>query len=159
MTRLGHRISESFVGITQLYYDQWGNVIEERTLGSDTSPGTSDSQYFASTQYVYSPAGGNHLVLRDRNTGSSGSLGDTNSQMGERLYALRDAMGNTTALVAVPAAGDTGYVVERYIYQPGGNVIVLDTNGVQLGIGSAQVCTTGVACTTAVVTTAAGSIT
>ena len=58
----------------------------------------------------------NALVLRDRATGSPGTLD-------ERLWAQQDANFNVTALV-----DGTGAVVERYVYDPYGAVTIYDAS-------------------------------
>jgi RHS repeat-associated protein len=57
------------------------------------------------------------LVLRDRDTDGNGTLD-------ERLYPLQDANWNVTALVSA-----SGTVVERYSYDPYGQVTVRDASG------------------------------
>ena len=66
----------------------------------------------ATARYVWSPVYVNALVLRDRATGSPGTLD-------ERLWAQQDANFNVTALV-----DGTGAVVERYVYDPYGAVTI-----------------------------------
>lgn len=100
---LGRRITENTGTQTDLYFDQSGNVLEERVAGSSN----------AEIQYVWDPLAANTLIERDRDTTGNGTLN-------ERLYAQQDANGNVTALV------DTaGNVVERYVYSPFGSVTVL----------------------------------
>lgn len=76
--------------------------------------------------------------MRDRATGSGGSVGKNGSGLGERLYAIQDPSSSVTAILAVQAGGGNGVVVERYIYQPAGSVTVLNTNGSVRGIGSSN---------------------
>lgn len=98
---LNRRITESSSGTTtDLYYnDQW-QVIEEQVNGQ------------TQTQYVWDPLAMDTLVERDSNP--------VNGVLTQRLYVQQDANGNVTALV------DTaGNVVERYVYDPFGQVTVL----------------------------------
>ena len=76
-------------------------------------------------QYVWSgaspDAGGytDALVRRDTNTDTDDLCDD------ETLYALGDSGFNTTALVdGTPGSGTFGDVVERYVYDPYGNVTI-----------------------------------
>jgi RHS repeat-associated protein len=86
-----------------MYYSSNDQVIEEQNTAGQTI-----------NQYVWSPAGTNELVERDSDTNNDGTLD-------ERLYALTDTNGSVTALVDT-----TGTVVERFVYNPYGNVTVLD---------------------------------
>jgi RHS repeat-associated protein len=99
-----HRwVQESAGGTTtdQYYSDAW-QVLEERVGGQTKA------------QYVWSPVYVDALVLRDRDTNGDGSLD-------ERLYVVQDANYNVTALF-----DNAGNVVERYAYDPFGQVTVLD---------------------------------
>ncbi len=94
---LDRQVTVSSGGTTSdLYRTTAGQVIEERVGGS------------VRVQYVWSAAGGNLLVLRDRDPSGGGTLS-------ERLYVQQDAAGNVTALV-----NTSGTVVERYTYTPYG---------------------------------------
>ena len=98
---LGRRVtSNDGTTTTDLYYSTQGQVLEEMQGGSATA------------RYVWSPVYVNALVLRDRATGSPGTLD-------ERLWAQQDANFNVTALV-----DSTGAVVERYGYSPFGTVTI-----------------------------------
>jgi RHS repeat-associated protein len=99
---LGRRIQETEGGTTtDLYYNAAWQVVEERVSGA------------ARVQYVWSAAGTDVLVERDRDPTGGGTLS-------ERLYVQQDANGNVTALV-----NTSGQVVERYVYDPFGAVTVL----------------------------------
>jgi len=100
---LHRRISETAGGvITDFYYsDQW-QVLEERVGGQTT------------VQYVWSPVYVDALILRDRDSDGDGTLD-------QRLWVVQDANFNVTAVV-----DDSGEVVERYVYDPFGQVTVLD---------------------------------
>src|SRR5262249_26476154 len=104
---LGRRITETHDGVTtDLYYsDQW-QVLEERQGG------------VVKAQNVWSRVYVDALVERDRDLDGNSSNG-----MEERLYAQQDANWNVTALVNA-----SGQVVERYAYEPYGQVTVLDAN-------------------------------
>jgi RHS repeat-associated protein len=102
---LGRRIVESVGGTTtDPYYSAQGQVLEERVGGQ------------ARAQYVWSPVYVNALIERDRDPTGSGTLS-------ERLYVQQDADWNVTALV-----NTSGQVVERYIYDPYGQVTILDAS-------------------------------
>jgi RHS repeat-associated protein len=98
---------------SQRYYsDQW-QVIQENEL-----------EYV--TQYVWSQAYVDGIVLRDRDSDQdlqTGNLGVSGSGLDERLYAVQDANYNVTALV-----NTSGAAVERYQYDPYGSFTVLDPN-------------------------------
>ena len=68
-------------------------------------------------QYVWSPRYIDAAVLRDENDDEDNLCDD------ETLYYLTDANFNVTALVDT-----SGNVVERYAYDPYGEVIVLDAD-------------------------------
>jgi len=93
---------ESVGGVTTDFYysDQW-QVLEERA-GGETM-----------VQHVWSPVYVDALILRDRDTNGDGTRD-------ERLWVVQDANYNVTALF-----DNAGNVVERYIYDPFGQVTVL----------------------------------
>jgi RHS repeat-associated protein len=99
---LNRRITETSSGTqTDLYYnDQW-QVIEEQVNGK------------TQTQYVWDPLAVDTLVERDSNPNSNGNLT-------LRLYAQQDDNGNVTALIDT-----SGNVVERFVYDPYGQVTVM----------------------------------
>ncbi|MDP9175784.1 MAG: hypothetical protein M3O30_18235 [Planctomycetota bacterium] len=104
----------------QIYYSSQGQDIEEDAPfngSGSTTPVVQDQQ-------VWGIAFVNELVLRDDNsTGSTstGSYGKSGSGLDERLYAEQDANYNVTSLT------DTnGNVVQRYMYDPYGNVTVMN---------------------------------
>jgi RHS repeat-associated protein len=104
---LGRRIQETHSGTANdLYYSSAWQVLEERTGGVST----------ATIQYVWSPVYVDALVLRDRSTQNNGTLD-------ERLWVQQDANWNVTALV-----NSSGQVVERYIYDPYGQVTYLNAS-------------------------------
>jgi RHS repeat-associated protein len=89
---------------TDLYYsDQW-QVLEERVGGQTT------------VQYVWSPVYVDALVPRDRDTNGDGTLD-------ERIWVVQDANYNVVALL-----DNSGNVVERYGYDPFGQVTVLNAD-------------------------------
>jgi RHS repeat-associated protein len=105
------------------YHTKDWQVIEER----DATSGQLD------TQYVWSPAYIDAMVLRDRDTTGDGVVGVGD----ERLYVLHDANFNVTGLVAETQPDDWN-VVERYLFDPyGGNRVVLDGTWTLLGTGLA----------------------
>ncbi len=96
---LGRRIVTSTGTATDLYYSSQWQVLEEYVGGT------------AQDRYVWSPVYVDAMVLRDASV--SGTLN-------ERLWVQQDANWNVTALV-----NGSGSVVERYVYDPYGNVTVL----------------------------------
>ncbi len=88
--------------MTDLYYSAAWQVLEERVGGQ------------VKAQYVWSPVYVDALILRNRDTNGDGTLDD-------RLYVVQDANYNVTALF-----DNAGNVVERYVYDPFGQVTVLD---------------------------------
>ena len=106
---LGRRIAitNASTGVTtDLYYD--GNqVIEERQGGTVTA------------QYVWGLGYTNDLVLRDDNS-TTGSLGVSGSGLGRRIYVEQDGNFSVTSLTDT-----SGNVLERFSYDPYGNMIVL----------------------------------
>ncbi len=103
---MGRRVSEApgAGAATDLYYSAPWQVLEERVSG------------VAKTQYVWSPVYVDALVERDRDADGNAANG-----LEERLYVLQDANWNTTALISTG-----GTVVERFTYDPFGQVQVLD---------------------------------
>ncbi len=103
-----------------LYYSSQWQVIQENAPYAGTSTMAVQDQQVWGIAYV------NELILRDANsTGSTstGSYGQSGSGLDERVYAEQDANYNVTSLT------DTnGNVVERFMYDPYGNVTVTDSN-------------------------------
>jgi RHS repeat-associated protein len=109
----------SWTSVTNaLYYSTQDQVLETRANGTVTS------QSVWGLDYV------NDLVAYDTNA-ASGSLGISGSGLGQRLYAQHDANYDVTALTDT-----TGTVVERYMYDPYGNVTVLNPDGTVRGDGT-----------------------
>jgi RHS repeat-associated protein len=105
--RRGHSIQETHGStVNDLFYSADWQVLEERTGGVST----------ATVQYVWSPVYVDALILRDRSTQNNGTLD-------ERLWVQQDANWNVTALV-----NSSGQVVERYIYDPYGQVTYLNAS-------------------------------
>jgi RHS repeat-associated protein len=98
---LGRRIVQNPGTASDLYYSNQWQVLEERVGGA------------AKVHYVWSPVYVDGLVLRDRDATGGGTLS-------ERLWVQQDAIWNVTALVNA-----SGGVVERYVYDPYGNMTVL----------------------------------
>jgi RHS repeat-associated protein len=109
----GYRITATEGGgatTTSYYSNQW-QVIETRQSGNVT------------TQNVWGIDYVNDLVLRDDNS-TSGSLGISDSGLGERLYAQHDANWDVTAIISTGGA-----VEERFTYAAYGSVTVLNASG------------------------------
>jgi RHS repeat-associated protein len=106
---VNRRITETSSGTTtDLYYNNQWQVIEEQVNGQ------------TQTQYVWDPLVTDTLVERDSNP--------VNGVLTQRLYAQQDADGNVTELMDT-----SGSVVERFVYDPYGQVTVLDANWNVLG--------------------------
>jgi len=98
---LGRRVTQTAGGTTtDLYYSTQDQVLEEMVGGAATA------------RYVWSPVYVNAMILRDRATGSPGTLN-------ERLWVQQDANWNVTVLV-----NGSGVIVERYAYDPYGKVTI-----------------------------------
>ncbi len=93
-----------------MLYNAQNQVIEVRNSPTATHP---------YEQYVYSGDGSGRMVLRDRD-----AAGANNGILNERLYVLQLPDGSTSAL-----ANTAGVVVERYVYDPLGNVQALQADG------------------------------
>jgi RHS repeat-associated protein len=98
---LGRRIIENPGTARDLYYSNQWQVLEERVGGA------------AKVHYIWSPVYVDALVLRDRDATGGGTLS-------ERLWVQQDTNWNVTALV-----NGSGSVVERYAYDPYGNIAFL----------------------------------
>ena len=98
---------------THFYYSNQWQVLEERVDDSTDA----ERQYIWGLRYI------DDLILRDRDTESGGDLGFTGSALDERLYALQDANWNVGALTDT-----SGNVVERYVYDPYGNVTIYNAD-------------------------------
>ncbi len=96
-----------------LYYTSSWQLIEVRTGGTAATNVT--------VQMVWSAAYINAPVLQD--TYSVGVI-----QPNSRLYFIQDANWNTTAVVGYNATTQTWGVVQRYVYSPYGNIIILNPN-------------------------------
>jgi RHS repeat-associated protein len=106
------RIVENAGTARDLYYSAGWQVLEERVGGTTR------------VRYVWSPVYVDALIERDRDADGNGTLE-------ERLYVQQDASWNVTALVST-----SGSVVERYVYDPYGQVTFLSASWSALG-GSA----------------------
>jgi len=108
---------DDFDTFQHFYYNASWQVLETRkTTGEDDAPDGAqpEHQYVWSARYIDAP------VLRDENKDGDGDCIDGSD---ERLYYLTDANMNVTALVST-----SGTVVERYRYDPYGQVEVLDAD-------------------------------
>jgi len=117
---LGRRIYNAATG-QDIYYDGWQRIEDAVTSAepSETSDGPADVN-----QYVWSPAYQNALIERDSLDVMSYGGGLYTETLGQqRLYATQDANWNTTALIDT-----SGDVLERYQYEPYGQVTYLDSS-------------------------------
>jgi YD repeat-containing protein len=105
-----------------VFYSITGQPLEEQSWYL-TDPITGAGVWQTTTQYVWSAADAGRMVLRDKDAAAGGSWGGANNGLDERLYAIDDGQGNITAI-----ADANGQVVERYVYDPLGNVEVLDAS-------------------------------
>jgi RHS repeat-associated protein len=105
-------VAQPCLSITDFYYSDRGQVIEEQQNGQ------------ATTQYVWSPFYVNQLVERDDQPNAAGTLT-------RRLYVEQDANYNVTSLT-----DSAGNVIERYVYDPYGTVTVLNPDGSIKGDGT-----------------------
>src|SRR5207253_5732479 len=113
---LGRRIIENPGTQRDLYFSASWQMIEQRVSGR------------AQEQIVWSPAGTDMLVERDRDTTGNGNLS-------EQVWFLQDANGNVTAVELRSSA----QVVERYVYDPYVTVTFPDANWNTLTSGSSAV--------------------
>jgi uncharacterized delta-60 repeat protein/RHS repeat-associated protein len=119
-------IIQSLAGLSprDLYYSSQWQVIQEDA----NNPVTGTMQ--TADQYVWGIAYVNELVLRDSDadgSSSTGNLGISGSGLEQRVYALQDANYNVTALVA--DVNGSWIVVQRFSYDPYGNVTILNASG------------------------------
>jgi len=97
------------------FYSGW-QLVETRETDDAGEPAwyvRPEYQYVWSARYIDAP------ILRDENANGVGGCNDVSGD--ERLYYLTDANMNVTAL-----ADTTGAVVERYAYDPYGEVTIYD---------------------------------
>jgi len=108
--------SVSTTSIETFYYSsQWQVIQDDSQVSPSATPQIAD-------QYVWGEANVNELVLRDRHSGEGlgYNYGIANSGLDERIYALQDANWNVTSLINFTG----NYVLERFTYDPYGNVTV-----------------------------------
>jgi hypothetical protein len=111
---------------THLYYT--GNSLLETRVGSSSTIPTSYDQ-----QYVLGGTTGGRLMY-DRNLGgSSSSSSSSGGGTPSRLYLATDITGNVTSL-----ANTLGDVVERYICNAPGALVVLNSAGNPIGSNQSQ---------------------
>lgn len=136
---LGRRIAEtesvidstsgtSFRQANFLYYDQKGNVIEERIsdvpIGSNAVTTSNTTLY---NQYVWSNAGPNLLAVQDTATGGGvNEYGKPGSGLDKRLVV---AQGPDASTWETLDNDNRGSAVEIYAYTPSGQITVQRKNG------------------------------
>jgi RHS repeat-associated protein len=98
------------------YLDSAGWQLLEQRLRTGSSLGS-----VAEEQFVWSVSYIDGLILRDRNADLNNATGAGGLE--ERVYALQDALWNTTALV-----DENGNVLNRFAYTPYGVVETLNPN-------------------------------
>ena len=96
-----------------LYYTSSWQLIEVRIGGTAAANVT--------VQMVWSAAYINAPVLQD--VYNNGVM-----QTGSRLYFVQDANWNTTAVIGYDPASGTWNVIQRYVYSPYGNMVILNPN-------------------------------
>ena len=114
-------LDQTYDAYRHFFYNSGWQILETRRSESENDPPESENpevQYVWSERYIDAP------VLRDRDAdedAQTGDLGVTDSGLEERLYYTTDANMNVTALL------DTGGdAVERYVYNPYGEVTIYD---------------------------------
>ena len=118
--------------VTEYYYNAAWQLLETRKAEDVTRTGsplaepavaeTVHEQYVWSQRYIDAP------ILRDRQTDdnvATGALGKANSGLDERIYYCTDAQMSITAIVdGTPDSQTIGQVLERYLYDPYGQVTI-----------------------------------
>ena len=116
-------LDQTYDAYRHFFYSAAWQILETRkTTSENDAPDGANPEY----QFVWSARYVDALVCRDRDADAdsgTGDLGVTDSGLDERLYYTTDANMNVTALL--DTAGDA---VERYLYDPYGNVTVLDAD-------------------------------
>jgi len=119
------KVVEDTPDVNTHFFHDGGQVIETREDTTGTAaPEDMDLKY----QNVWSLRYIDSLILRDANADNNpgtGHLGLADSGLEQRLFYLSDANYNVTAVVK-ETSSDNWDVVERYVYDPYGNVTVLD---------------------------------
>ena len=111
------RSSKGTPDVNTHFFHVNNQVIETREVTDASAPESMQPKY----QNVWSPRYIDSLILRDENTDADGDCDD------RRVFYLADANYNVTALVAESTPGQADWAVrERYLYDPYGNVTVLE---------------------------------
>jgi RHS repeat-associated protein len=98
-----------------LFYSAGWQVFEQRIRAGGSLGNVAEEQFVWSVAYI------DGLILRDRNADLNNATGAGGLE--QRVYALQDALWNTTALVDV-----NGNVLDRFAYTPYGVVETFDSN-------------------------------
>jgi|688.fasta_scaffold28483_3 RHS repeat-associated protein len=98
-----------------LLYSAGWQVLEQRIRTGGSLGNVAEEQFVWSVAYI------DGLILRDRNADLNAATGVNGLE--ERVYALHDALWNTTALLDV-----NGNVLDRFAYSPYGVVETLNPN-------------------------------
>jgi RHS repeat-associated protein len=98
-----------------LFYSAGWQVLEQRIRTGSSLGSVAEEQFVWSMTYL------DGLILRDQNADLNAATGAGGLE--ERVYALQDALWNTTALVDV-----NGNVLNRFAYTPYGVVETLNAN-------------------------------
>jgi RHS repeat-associated protein len=98
-----------------LFYSAGWQVLEQRIRTGGSLGNVAEEQFVWSVAYI------DGLILRDRNADLNNATGAGGLE--QRVYALHDALWNTTALVDV-----NGNVLNRFAYTPYGVVETFDSN-------------------------------
>ena len=107
-------LDQTYDAYLHFFYNARWQILETRKSTSEnTGPETLQPEY----QYVWSLRYIDAAVLRDKNTDEDDVCDD------QRLYYTTDANMNVTALI-----GTDGSALERYVYDPYGEVEVLDAD-------------------------------
>jgi len=103
-----------------LFYSAGWQVLEQRIRAGGSLGSEAEEQYVWSVAYI------DGLILRDRNADLNAATGAGGLE--QRVYALQDALWNTTGLVDV-----NGNVLNRFAYTPYGVVETLNANWTPTG--------------------------
>ena len=155
------QVNQGSAIVAQYRYDGAGRQVEVLTNFTGATPGSVTHNYYSGQQvietrdgtpdafaaslpvhyqYIWSARGNNSLILRDNFTQTPGTTA-------ARLYYLNNANFNVTALVG--KVGAAWQVVERYAYDPYGNVTVYNANWNAPGGVTARPSTTTRSCSPA----------
>ncbi len=106
----------------RFWYNPAWQLVQVDELATTPDP----DEWYVVEQYVWDMRYIDAPIYRLRDTTANG--GETDNVLDEQLYCLNDANMNVTAVVDPDAANPASLVVERYAYDPYGQLIVLDAD-------------------------------